>query len=106
MQCCVSGTTRGVDAWNFPVRADYKGDLPKANVKAEIDGFKVTLTTDKPAFWVWMNAKGIRGEFDDNAVTLVPGEKCVFTFEPADKATTPEAFKAAFTVTHLIEICK
>ena len=102
----VSGTTRGVDAWNFPVRADYKGDLPKANVKAEIDGFKVTLTTDKPAFWVWMNAKGIRGEFDDNAVTLVPGEKCVFTFEPADKATTPEAFKAAFTVTHLIEICK
>ena len=102
----VSGTTRGVNAWNFPVRADYKGDLPKANVKAEIDGFKVTLTTDKPAFWVWMNAKGIRGEFDDNAVTLVPGEKRVFTFEPADKATTPEAFKAAFTVTHLAEICK
>ena len=102
----VSGTTRGVDAWNFPVRADYKGDLPKANVKAEIDGFKVTLTTDKPAFWVWMNVKGIRGEFDDNAVTLVPGEKRVFTFEPADKSTTPEAFKAAFTVTHLIEICK
>ena len=102
----VSGTTRGVNAWNFPVRADYKGDLPKANVKAEIDGFKVTLTTDKPAFWVWMNAKGIRGEFDDNAVTLVPGEKRVFTFEPADKSTTPEAFKAAFTVTHLMEICK
>ena len=102
----VSGTTRGVDAWNFPVRADYKGDLPKANVKAEIDGFKVTLTTDKPAFWVWMNVKGIRGEFDDNAVTLVPGEKRVFTFTPSDKATTPEAFKAAFTVTHLIEICK
>ena len=102
----VSGTTRGVYAWNFPVRADYKGDLPKANVKAEIDGFKVTLTTDKPAFWVWMNVKGIRGEFDDNAVTLVPGEKRVFTFEPADKSTTPEAFKAAFTVTHLMEICK
>ena len=66
----------------------------------------MTLTTDKPAFWVWMNAKGIRGEFDDNAVTLVPGEKCVFTFEPADKATTPEAFKAAFSVTHLVEITK
>ena len=50
--------------------------------------------------------RGSRGEFDDNAVTLVPGEKRVFTFEPADKATTPEAFKAAFTVTHLAEICK
>ena len=52
------------------------------------------------------NAKGICGEFDDNAVTLVPGEKRVFTFEPADKATTPEAFKSAFSVTHLVDICK
>ena len=94
------------DSVNFPVRADYKGELPKANVKAEVNGFSVTLTTDKPAFWVWMNVKGIRGEFDDNAVTLVPGEKRVFTFEPADKSTTPEAFKAAFSVTHLTEICK
>ena len=98
---------RFADSVNFPVRAAYNDvELPKANVKAEIDGFKVTLTTDKPAFWVWMNVKGIRGEFDDNAVTLVPGEKRVFTFEPADKSTTPEAFKAAFTVTHLMEICK
>ncbi len=98
---------RFCDSVNFPVRAAYNDvELPKANVKAEIDGFKVTLTTDKPAFWVWMNVKGIRGEFDDNAVTLVPGEKRVFTFEPADKSTTPEAFKAAFTVTHLAEICK
>ena len=94
------------DSVNFPVRADYKGELPKANVKAEVNGFSVTLMTDKPAFWVWMNVKGIRGEFDDNAVTLVPGEKRVFTFEPADKSTTPEAFKAAFSVTHLAEICK
>ena len=101
----VSGTTRGVYAWNFPVRADYKGDLPKANVKAEIDGFKVTLTTDKPAFWVWMNAKGIRGEFDNNAVTLVPGDPRTFTFKPKD-AITPELFKKSFTVTHLAELCK
>jgi hypothetical protein len=53
-----------------------------------------------------MNVKGIRGEFDDNAVTLVPGQKRVFTFTPSDKATTPESFKAAFTVTHLAEIVK
>ena len=95
------------DSVNFPVRAAYNDvELPKADVRAEIDGFKVTLEADKPAFWVWMNAKGIRGEFDDNAVTLVPGVKRVFTFEPADKATTPEAFKSAFTVTHLVDICK
>ena len=101
----VSGTTRGVYAWSFPVRADYKGDLPKANVKAEIDGFKVTLTTDKPAFWVWMNAKGIRGEFDDNAVTLVPGDPCTFTFKAKD-SITPELFKKSFSVTHLAELGK
>ena len=95
------------DSVNFPVRAAYNDvELPKADVRAEIDGFKVTLEADKPAFWVWMNAKGIRGEFDDNAVTLVPGVKRVFTFEPADKSTSPEAFKSAFTVTHLVDICK
>ena len=99
----VSGSTMGVHVWNLPVRSDYKGDLPKANVKAEIDGFKVTLTTDKPAFWVWMNAKGIRGEFDDNAVTLVPGWPRTFTFKPKDPVT-PAAFKDAFSVTHLTEL--
>ena len=99
----VSGSTKGVHVWNLPVRSDYKGDLPKANVRAEIDGFKVTLTTDKPAFWVWMNAKGIRGEFDDNAVTLVPGWPRTFTFKPKDPVT-PTAFKAAFSVTHLTEL--
>ena len=94
------------DSASFPLRANYKGDLSKANVRAEIDGFKVTLTTDKPAFWVWMNAKGVRGEFDDNAVTLVPGRPRTFTFSPKDASTAPAKFKAAFTVTHLMEICK
>ena len=94
------------DYVNFPVRSAYNDiELPKPNVKAEIDGFKVTLTTDKPAFWVWMNAKGIRGEFDDNAVTLVPGQPRTFTFKPRD-AVIPEMFKAAFSVTHLAELCK
>ena len=96
---------RFANSVNFPVRADYKGDLPKANVKAEINGFSVTLTTDKPAFWVWMNANGIRGEFDDNAVTLVSGSPRTFTFKPKD-AITPELFKKSFTVTHLAELCK
>ena len=99
----VSGTAMGIGACNYPVRADYRGSLPKANVKAAIDGFTVTLTADKPAFWVWMNAKGIRGEFDDNAITLVPGNPRKCTFTPKD-AITPEEFKKAFSVTHLAEI--
>ena len=96
----------GFVARNFPVRADYKGDLPKAHVKAEVNGFKVTLTTDKPAFWTWMDVKGIRGEFDDNAVTLVPGIPRTFVFTPYDKTTSPQAFKAALSVTHLADLCK
>ena len=95
------------DSVNFPVRASYKDvELPKANVAARIDGFKVTLETDKPAFWVWMNVKGIRGEFSDNAVTLVPDEPRTFTFSPKDVTTTPEALKAAFSVVHLVDVCK
>ena len=50
-----------------------------------------------------MNAKGIRGEFDDNAVTLVPGWPRTFTFKPKDPVT-PAAFKDAFSVTHLSEL--
>ena len=79
--------------------------MPKAHVKAEIAGFKVTLTTDKPAFWVWMNVKGVRGEFDDNAVTLVPGDPRTFTFKAKD-TITPELFKKSFSVTHLAELGK
>ena len=79
--------------------------LGKPNLKAEVNGFNVTLTTDKPAFWVWMNAKGIRGEFDDNAMTLLPGQPRTFAFKAKD-AVTPEMFKSAFSVTHLAELCK
>ena len=92
---------------NFPVRASYKDvELPKAKVTARIDGFRVILEADKPAFWVWMDAKGIQGEFSDNAVTLVPGEPRTFTFNPRDKAMAPEVFKSALSVTHLVDICK
>ena len=77
--------------------------------KAKIDvslGRAVTLASDKPTFFVWANVRGVRGEFDDNAVTLVPGRPRTFVFTPYDKTTSPQAFKAAFSVTHLAELCK
>ena len=92
-------------AVNFPVRAKYNDvELPQAKVVAEVDGFKVTLTTDKPAFWVWLNVKGVPGEFNDNAVTLVPGKSRVFKFTPADRKLSAEEFKKNLTVTHLREL--
>ena len=95
----------GFVADNFPVRADYKGELPKANVRAAVDGFTVTLTTDRPAFWVWANAKGIPGEFSDNALTLVPGSPVKLVFTPKGDVT-PEQFKAALTVVSLSDLTK
>ncbi len=101
----VAGTTFPVQAENFPVRARYNDVvLPDAKVTAKVDGFKVTLTTDKPAFWVWANVKGVKGEFNDNAITLVPGTPRTLTFTPADPKTTPEEFKKNLTVVNLRDL--
>ena len=69
--------------------------------KTDDGKWTVTLSTDKPAFWVWANAKNVRGEFSDNAFTLMPGEDRTLVFEPKDKSTTFADFKRAFSVTHL-----
>ena len=63
--------------------------------------YQVTLTTDKPAFFVWANVKGIRGEFDDDSFTLLPGEPRTLVFTPKDRGVTLEAFKKALSVSHL-----
>ena len=77
--------------------------VAKAKVDMKVDGFKVTLSADRPAFFVWANAKGVRGEFDDNSFTLLPGEPKTIVFTPKDAATTPETFRKALSLTHLAE---
>ena len=84
--------------WMFGYYKAY--DLADANVTAAFDGFKVTLSTDRPAFFVWANARGIRGEFSDNSFTLLPGRPVTLTFAPKG-SVSPEAFRRAFSVTHL-----
>ena len=86
--------------WLFDHYKAY--DLAKANVRAEIGGFTVSLSTDRPAFFVWANAKGVCGEFSDNSFTLLPGRPVMLTFTPKGRME-PEAFRKAFTVTHLRE---
>ena len=84
--------------------------LAKADVRAsfaESDGkFCVTLESDKPAFFVWANAWRTRGEFDDNSFTLYPGEPRTIKFTPKASGLTLDAFRKAFTVTHLRETYK
>lgn len=79
--------------------------LAAANVKADVaeEGGKwtVTLKTDKPAFFVWANAYKIAGEFNDNSITLLPGETKKLVFEPWDKTTTFADFRKALSVNTL-----
>ena len=62
--------------------------------------YQVTLTTDKPAFFVWVNATGVRGEFDDNSFTLLPGETRTLTFTPKGPVDA-ETFAKSLSVTDL-----
>ena len=61
---------------------------------------QITLTTDKPAFFVWVNATGIRGEFDDNSFTLLPGEPRTLTFTPKGPIDA-DAFRRSLSVMDL-----
>lgn len=98
----------GDRAWrDVPLLPDYRSfELPEANVKVSVDGFKVALESDKPAFWVWLNLRGVAGEFDDNAITLLPGEGRVLTFKSDDPCFTAAAFAATLEVTQLTDLVK
>ena len=88
--------------WNFGAykRCDL-GDAAVDAIPAVRNGrWTVTLTTDKPAFFVWVNASGIRGEFSDNSFTLFPGRPVTLTFTPKSEATFDD-FAKALTVRHL-----
>ncbi len=65
--------------------------IAKVNITVAISGHNVTLTTDRPAFFVWLDVPGIRGEFDDNSFTLLPGEPRTVAFSSRENipATLP-----------------
>lgn len=82
-----------------------KCDLPCANVgvraKLAAGGFAVSVSSDAPAFYVSLNADGIRGEFDDNAFTLLPGETRTLHFTPKQEGVRLAAFRRALSFKHL-----
>ena len=88
------GMFADMDLEKTPVRADFAGKGGK---------FLVTLSCDRPAFFVWANVWGTRGEFDDNAFTLYPGEPRTLVFAPKEPGLSSDAFRKAFSVTHLRE---
>ena len=96
-------TVKHSNEWYFNAfkRCDL-GDALVDAIPAERNGkWTVTLTTDKPAFFVWANVSGVRGEFSDNSFTLFPGRPITLAFAPKDKAATFDDFVKALTVKHL-----
>ena len=63
-------------------------DVPDANVTYKTflrDGQRVvSLTTDKPAYYVWLSAPGVR--FSDNSFNLMPGETKEVAMEISPRA--------------------
>ena len=76
---------------------------PKLKVEtADLGGrFSVTITAEKPAFYVWANAWKIPGEFDDNLLELMAGESRTIVFTPAEAGLSYEAFRKSLTVSNL-----
>ena len=52
----------------------------KAKVAEKVGAWQVTLSTDRPAFFVTVGADGFRGEFSDNSFTLLPNEPVTLTY--------------------------
>lgn len=61
---------------------------------------EIKTKTDKPAFFVWANVNGVKGEFDDDSFTLLPGCPKTLHFTPK-QSVKPDEFKMALSVTHL-----
>ena len=107
---------RFAGAENVWFSAPFK-DCDLAPAKVEIGGvretvsagrrtFEVEVATDYPAFFVWLSAPGVRGEFSDNSFTLLPGRPRTIAFTPKDAGVTLDAFRAALRATHFQENCR
>ena len=64
--------------WHFGAYRD--APLAKAKVEAKVSGRSVTLSTDRPAFFVWLDFPGAKGDFSDNCFTLLPGRPRTVAF--------------------------
>ena len=87
--------------------APYKQcNLAKANIniesKVEGDVFKLSLTSNAPAFFVNLETIGIKGTFSDNSLTLLPNCEVNLEFVPKQQITLAE-FQNSLTCKHLRE---
>jgi beta-mannosidase len=85
--------------WFFAPFKDCR--MSNANIRLDVeDEFKITLSADKPAFFVWANATGVKGEFNDNSFTLLPKESRTLVFSPKSVVES-EVFRKSLSVMDL-----
>lgn len=87
----------------YPV--PYKAyDIPDPSIRGawslEGGAAVLTLSTDKPAFFVSAEAVGV---FSDNCVTLLPGEDRKLVLDTGDETPDLKALEAALKIRHLRE---
>lgn len=85
--------------------APYKAcELEKTNIESKVfndnKNFIIELYTDKPAFFVTLEAIGIKGIFNDNSISLLAHEKTVIEFLPKQEITI-EKLKKSLIIKHL-----
>ncbi|ADN01224.1 beta-mannosidase [Spirochaeta thermophila] len=73
--------------------------LARAAVHATVEGDRITLTADAPAFFVVLDHPG--GRFSDNCLHLLPGEERTIRFIPREEGITLDPSR--LSVMHLRE---
>ena len=100
------GEGDGIQCVNECFLAKYKEyQLPEPNISTSISRdengiMHLRLSTDKPAFYVFAEFKGISAVFSDNSFTLLPGHPRDLTFK-VDASISLESLKDALVIRHL-----
>jgi beta-mannosidase len=83
-----------------PKRCELADSRVTVDCRDTDKGYSVTVSADKPAFFVSLFTPGLYGEFSDNCFTLLPASPRVVTFRPRGP-TTLQDFRRALCVKHL-----
>ncbi|OHE71658.1 MAG: hypothetical protein A2413_02125 [Treponema sp. RIFOXYC1_FULL_61_9] len=77
-----------------PKRCELADARVQASVEEGNEGLSVKLSCTAPAFCVALDAPGLKGRWEDNLMTLLPGETRTVAFLPAPEAARPTAPQA------------
>ena len=67
--------------------------------------FRIRIAASVPSFFVWANVRGIRGEFDDNCLTVLPRMPREIVFHAKEDCSL-SLFRERLAVTHLATLIR